>query len=641
MEKHYKTFFVLDASTNFRSTLCGEDFQMDIRGRSRPNLEQFAPISKPLYTCAIEAIYEYFRIVWDIFPNEKNIGLLTASDSDILPSSDALRLGQVTMNNYEELVKGVTEMNSNFKYEKNQASAVSCQHLEEGFKEALKRITPLLPRNENSNKENIRVIMISNILDENLIESLGKNCKKHFVNFYKDYEKQSGLSCPQLDVIFLNTFPLQIKFNFKHQDKPKSFNHSEYQFTHYPIRSGQNVISKIISLVLEHYELVSTTVMNIPMKEEQNAGSSTHYDVEMIHSKNAHFEFFNSSTNSGNELEERKRNDQTYQTLKLVWGLNRGNFQYEVLDTFRISALDLHMRPTICFINFFNSGKAVMLETNERRKTHLLQIHRGSIYIHVLRAAEKTMFDIAMPTPAAQVAQGASEEISDYLVDEFSSFIQQNQLVKAEDLSEESLQNLLMKRTEYFPMLARFSVFFSLPDRMNEFITLLSKPELSEDDLVAMKNFFLQQICTEGNLPVFSTLIDGGKLKKQEYFQILCDEFEKILATHCFSKKHQELLDTFIQLKSQFNIASTNNKNAQEFSNDFEMENRPTNKRRIEWSSVQKNSNKTLLQAFMEDFQRSHVPREEFAGRKKYGVKTARLYEDLKKPPPPQPPQPE
>lgn len=46
--------------------------------------------------------------------------------------------------------------------------------------------------------------------------------------------------------------------------------------------------NKLSSLILEHYELASTTVTGIPMKEEQNASSSANYDVEIYHSRDAH-----------------------------------------------------------------------------------------------------------------------------------------------------------------------------------------------------------------------------------------------------------------------------------------------------------------------------------------------------------------
>lgn len=46
--------------------------------------------------------------------------------------------------------------------------------------------------------------------------------------------------------------------------------------------------NKLASLILPHYDLASTTVTGIPMKEEQNASSSANYDVEIFHASSAH-----------------------------------------------------------------------------------------------------------------------------------------------------------------------------------------------------------------------------------------------------------------------------------------------------------------------------------------------------------------
>ena len=54
------------------------------------------------------------------------------------------------------------------------------------------------------------------------------------------------------------------------------------------VRAGRWLASRFCSLVLQHYELASTTVTGIPMKEEQNASSSANYDVEIFHSVAAH-----------------------------------------------------------------------------------------------------------------------------------------------------------------------------------------------------------------------------------------------------------------------------------------------------------------------------------------------------------------
>lgn len=54
------------------------------------------------------------------------------------------------------------------------------------------------------------------------------------------------------------------------------------------MKAGGQIASKLTHLILKHYDLASTTVTGIPMKEEQNASSSANYDVEIFHSFAAH-----------------------------------------------------------------------------------------------------------------------------------------------------------------------------------------------------------------------------------------------------------------------------------------------------------------------------------------------------------------
>ena len=56
----------------------------------------------------------------------------------------------------------------------------------------------------------------------------------------------------------------------------------------YTVPAGPTLASKLLYLCLKHYDLASTTVTGIPMKEEQNASSSANYDVELFHSAESH-----------------------------------------------------------------------------------------------------------------------------------------------------------------------------------------------------------------------------------------------------------------------------------------------------------------------------------------------------------------
>lgn len=66
--RNHKTIFVLDHSPYF-SVSSDYPIELDPADKSRgPGFIPIAPITKSLWTSTIEAVFEYCRIVWDIFP---------------------------------------------------------------------------------------------------------------------------------------------------------------------------------------------------------------------------------------------------------------------------------------------------------------------------------------------------------------------------------------------------------------------------------------------------------------------------------------------------------------------------------------------------------------------------------------------
>ena len=67
----HKTIFVLDHSHYF-SKPCGEKMNYDVISRSKsPGVIPAAHINKPLWTCSVECLFEYMRVVFDIYPVNK------------------------------------------------------------------------------------------------------------------------------------------------------------------------------------------------------------------------------------------------------------------------------------------------------------------------------------------------------------------------------------------------------------------------------------------------------------------------------------------------------------------------------------------------------------------------------------------
>lgn len=80
-----------------------------------------------------------------------------------------------------------------------------------------------------------------------------------------------------------------------------------------------HISNKLMNLILPHYDLASTTVTGIPMKEEQNSSSSANYDVEIFHERRSHSVFLGSELVLPTSLKE----GANYETVTLKWSTPR------------------------------------------------------------------------------------------------------------------------------------------------------------------------------------------------------------------------------------------------------------------------------------------------------------------------------
>lgn len=77
---------------------------------------------------------------------------------------------------------------------------------------------------------------------------------------------------------------------------------------------ASRISNKLTHLLLPHFDLASTTVTGIPMKEEQNASSSANYDVEIFHGSRAHSVFLGTDLVLPKSIKE----DSEYETVELI-----------------------------------------------------------------------------------------------------------------------------------------------------------------------------------------------------------------------------------------------------------------------------------------------------------------------------------
>lgn len=123
---------------------------------------------------------------------------------------------------------------------------------------------------------------------------------------------------------------------------------------------ARDFANKMTHLILPHYDLASTTVTGIPMKEEQNASSSANYDVEIFHSRNSHSVILGSELMLPTSIKDGAE----YETVTLKWCTPRGMASdlQPCLAQNRVTPVDVTSRPSSCLINFLLNGRSVLLE---------------------------------------------------------------------------------------------------------------------------------------------------------------------------------------------------------------------------------------------------------------------------------------
>ena len=81
---NHKTIFLFDHA-NYFSNSCGQTCEFDVANKSKaatnPQLasfQKFNPLNKSLWTSIVESAFEFIRIVYDIFPENKLIRIIVS-----------------------------------------------------------------------------------------------------------------------------------------------------------------------------------------------------------------------------------------------------------------------------------------------------------------------------------------------------------------------------------------------------------------------------------------------------------------------------------------------------------------------------------------------------------------------------------
>lgn len=340
-----------------------------------------------------------------------------------------------------------------------------------------------------------RVVCLTSCRDDNSMTSLEEIFKTVLLKQNDTISQhQDLLPLNECELIFINVYPKNVEaFVTKKPLRQIGGTHG-IQMLSVEVHSCEaaDIPDKLTHLLLNHYDLASTTVTGIPMKEEQNANSSANYDVEILHPKIAHSPILASEL----YLPKSLKAGSDYVTVTLKWSTPRGNGGdiHNCLFMHRVTPVDVTSRPSSCLINFLLNGRSVLLEMPKRDKngqkinSHLLSARGGEIFIHTL-SVNKLCVD---EHPA--ITDGEGGKVSDYRLQEYAQFARSHRLFPLRQMNDyirdENLlkaRSKLFKHSRYFPLTNSSTLVYNSKGILDSFPQCVEKDELSEQNLLQCK----------------------------------------------------------------------------------------------------------------------------------------------------------
>lgn len=544
---NHKTIFVLDHTPYFGIS-SDNPIELDFLKSRGPGCLPIPPFSKSLWTTAFEAAIEYCRIVWDLFPQGKLVRFI-ASDhqahvvNNWNPSQQHIGHIMGAMS-----VVGVPPPIQNTKIE------YTVLH---GLKEAMlcaSELTELQQEKLNLDQQGklinkCRVICITSTRDHESMVRLEEIFLSGLMQHNKNLVKSDGkLPIDHCHLVLINTFPVKVVSQVQ-SHPPKNL--SPLLTTEVHSVNASIVPSKLSALILDHYDLASTTVTGIPMKEEQNASSSANYDVEIYHESTAHLAILKGNAADSAIIKTFKENNE-YETVTLKWCTPRftpGNEMQNCISMHRITPVDVNSRPSLCLINFLLNGRSVMLEMPRKAggkiTSHLLSAHGGEIFIHTLCTARSVLED------PPSISEGPGGRVTDYRITDFGLLIKQNTLVPIKPGSFDKdtipileMKNRLERHTKYWPLTISSTLIFNLKMYIDPLPLIITKETITDEEVFQCKQILRNFLALEGRHEPLHLLNPGQRIKGQkrdEQYRAVWDELDMLIRENLHSEQHRAI----------------------------------------------------------------------------------------------------
>ncbi|XP_048482638.1 protein asunder [Plutella xylostella] len=542
---NHKTIFVLDHTPYFGIS-SENPIDFDVSKNRGPGYVPLPPVCKSLWTCSVEAAVEYCRIVWDLFPEGKLVRFVI-SDS----AAHILNTWVTVQQNLTHLLNGLCLVGPVRRGAGGNVVGL-CPAIEALGEPSPAQSTP--PVSERHFQNRGRIICITSARDDNSIRSLTEIAMNQLI------QQNKKASMAQSTTSESSTTPQPLMVHYCHlviiNVTPEK---QETQVTNQPLTEmggGLMGVEVIVSrasqlatllgrLVLPHYKLAITTVTGIPMKEEQNASSSANYDVEIIHSVEAHAGLRASQTAA-----------EALESVVLRWWTPRGaegGASGCNGPLWRVTPADVASRPSACLVNFLLNGRSVTLEVPRkgggRSASHVLAAQGGELWIGALGGR-------APHDDPPALSEGAGGRVTDYRIKEFGALMQQNKLCPLQGAGANGKARARLQRhTTYWPLTISSTLIFNLGSVMEPLTRLVVQENLTDEEVDTCRAVLLNLLAMESrhefpNAQNTSNARSKSSSRREEQWRQVWGELQALVRAHSASAGHRALLRTALECRA-------------------------------------------------------------------------------------------
>uniref|UniRef100_W5NDW4 Integrator complex subunit 13 n=2 Tax=Lepisosteus oculatus TaxID=7918 RepID=W5NDW4_LEPOC len=556
----HKTVFVVDHCP-YMAESCRQQVEFDMLMKNRTQgIIPLAPVSKSLWTCAVECSLEYCRILYDIYPTKKLVNYIV-SDSEF----HILNSWKQEDQNIQELMSALAAVGP-----PNPREDPECCSILHGLVSAVEALCKITEYQHEARTAMMdmadrvsnrgRIICITNAKSDTHVRML-EDCVQETILEQNKLAAGSDrlMQIQQCELVLIHTYPSGDDTLVS--DRPRKEISPFLTSEVHSVRAGRHLASKLNILVQQHFDLASTTITNIPMKEEQHANTSANYDVELLHHKDAHMEFIKSG--DLHPPGSNSRDSSLKETVTLKWCTPRTNSVelHFCTGAYRISPVDVNSRPSSCLTNFLLNGRSVLLEqprkSGSKVISHMLSSHGGEIFLHVLSSTRSTLED------PPSISEGCGGRVTDYRITDFGEFMRENRLTPFTDSKHleapdkvplERAKDQLERHTRYWPMIISQTTIFNM-QAVVPLASLIVKESLTEDDVLTCQKTIYNLVDMERKndpLPISTVGTRGKGPKRDEQYRIMWNEVETLVRAHIGSTdRHQRVLDCILACRSK------------------------------------------------------------------------------------------